>query len=132
MDPHGEPRVVEVADPGRRGRSVAELRLPEGMSAATSAGSERPGHILDPRSGRPAADFGSVTVVSRDPLRADAFSTALFVLGPEEGLALAEELENLEALFLVRGAGGVRLRRTVGMGALLIHIEETQEASQQL
>jgi thiamine biosynthesis lipoprotein len=127
VDPHGAPRSVQVADPGRRGRPVAELRLPGGMSAATSAGSERPGHILDPRTGRPAADFGSVTVVSRDPLRADAFSTALFVLGPEEGLALAGDLEHLEALFLVRDAAGLRLRRTPGMGALLIHNEESQE-----
>lgn len=129
VDPHGGPRAIQVADPGRRGRPVAEIRLPGGMSAATSAASERPGHILDPRTGRPAADFGSVTVVSRDPLRADAFSTALFVLGPEEGLALAEELENLEALFLVRDAAGLWLRRTAGMAALLTHSEGLQEAA---
>jgi thiamine biosynthesis lipoprotein ApbE len=121
VDPRGEPRAVQVADPGRRGRAVAEFRLPAGMSAATSAGSERPGHILDPRTGRPAPDFGSVTVVSRDPLRADAFSTALYVLGPEEGLELAEELDDLEALFLIPGAAGLRLVWTPGMGALLNH-----------
>jgi thiamine biosynthesis lipoprotein len=127
VDPHGEPRAVQVADPGRRDRPVAQLRLPGGMSAATSSGSERPGHILDPRTGLPAADFGSVTVVSRDPLRADAFATALFVLGPEEGLVLARELEDLEALFLIRDAADLRFRRTAGMGAMLTDNRQPQE-----
>ena len=40
------------------------------------------GHILDPRTGRPAPAWGSVTVVSADPLEADAMATALYIMGP--------------------------------------------------
>jgi thiamine biosynthesis lipoprotein len=127
-DPLGGRRAVRVADPGQRDRPVVEIVLPAGTSAATSAVSERPGHILDPRTGRPAADFGAVTVISRDALRADALSTALFVLGPEEGLQLAEETEDLEALFLVRGSAGLRLRWTSGMGPLINRDKQMQEA----
>ncbi len=106
------PWRVPVAHPRERGRTVVELGLSD-LSAATSGDSERAlivggrriGHILDPRTGEPAPDFGSVTVVSPSALVADILSTAFFVLGPERGLALSETLrregvEN-EALFLV-------------------------------
>jgi len=92
--------VVPVADPRDRGSSLLELRV-DGGSVATSANTERAGHLIDPRSGLPAADFGSVTVWAADGLTADALSTGLFVLGPEEGLALAEETPGIEAAFIV-------------------------------
>ena len=63
-------------------------------------------HILDPRIGRPVERrAGSVTVLAESCLDADAWATALFVLGPEEGLELAEE-RGIAALFLTAGAGG--------------------------
>jgi thiamine biosynthesis lipoprotein len=40
------------------------------------------GHILDPRSGRPAAGVLSATVLAPDAATADALATALYVLGP--------------------------------------------------
>jgi len=46
-----------------------------------------------------------VSVVDELAVRADAFATALLVLGPDEGPRLAEEL-GLAALFLVRGEDG--------------------------
>ncbi len=69
-------------------------------------------HILDPRTGRPITNrLASVTVIDDLSVRADAFATALMVLGPDEGLALSERL-NLAALFLVRDANGGFLERT--------------------
>ena len=57
-------------------------------------------HILDPRLGRPVERrAGSVTVLAASCLEADAWATALYVLGPEEGLELAER-RGIAALFL--------------------------------
>lgn len=48
-------------------------------------------HTLNPLSGRPIEHhLAAVTVIDRSTLRADGLSTALMVLGPEQGLALAE------------------------------------------
>ena len=55
-------------------------------------------HILDPRTGWPARGCQSVTVMAATTSRADALATAIFVLGPERGLALAECLSNVEAM----------------------------------
>jgi len=63
-------------------------------------------HEIDPATGEPVAHrLGSVTVVQADCALADAWATALFVLGPERGLALALE-RGLAAYFVVRETGG--------------------------
>jgi len=59
-------------------------------------------HIIDPRSGRPVLmPPASVTVIAEDCMTADGLATALFVLGVGPGLELVEELEGVEALFIV-------------------------------
>jgi thiamine biosynthesis lipoprotein len=78
-------------------------------------------HMLDPRTGRPIShQLASVTVIDELSVRADAFATALMVLGPDEGMALAERL-NLAALFLVREAQGGFLERTSSRFDALTH-----------
>lgn len=77
-------------------------------------------HILDPATGWPARGLRSATVVSADPVLADALSTGIFVLGPERGLALAERIEGVEAM-LVDGAG--ELLVTTGIEGRLEPIE---------
>lgn len=63
-------------------------------------------HIIDPRSGRPIDhDLGSVSVTHQQAVYADAWATALLVLGPEAGLELAKR-EGLAAYFIVREADG--------------------------
>ncbi|NMD43487.1 MAG: FAD:protein FMN transferase [Firmicutes bacterium] len=57
-------------------------------------------HILDPRTGLPASALLSVTVVAPTAVEADALSTALFVLGPQRGLALVESLPEVEAVMI--------------------------------
>lgn len=58
-------------------------------------------HILDPRTGRPAAaGLLSVTVVCQSSTRADALSTACFVLGLSGGKALIEGLDGAEGIFV--------------------------------
>lgn len=57
-------------------------------------------HIIDPRTGK-CADSGisSVTVISPSSMRADALSTAIFVMG-EEGLRLCESFPDTDALII--------------------------------
>ena len=55
--------------------------------------------------------LASVSVVHRSVMFADAYATALMVLGPQEGYALAERL-GLPALFIVRISDGFTVRAT--------------------
>ena len=106
----GAPRDIAVAHPAARNRPAATITGVAG-SAATSAQSERRvvvdgaefGHLLDPRSGRPAPAWGSVTVVADDPFAADILSTALFVLGPDAALAWAAGHPDVGVLVLEDG-----------------------------
>ena len=118
-----EERVVPVADPENRDQAVLEV-LVRGGSVATSATTERGAHIIDPRTGQPATDFGSVTVWAETALEADALSTALFVLGPQEALALAEEMEGVEAVFIEKSKPGLRVSLTSGLSHRVRLLEE--------
>jgi thiamine biosynthesis lipoprotein len=112
---------IPVADPRHRDRSVAVLKV-DGGSVSTSGNGERGivvegkrlGHILDPRTGAPAPDFGSLTVWTADPLRADCLSTGLYVLGPERALAWAAAHPGVEVLVL--RTEGDRLRALASPG----------------
>ncbi len=76
-------------------------------------------HTIDPRTGRPVEHrLASVSVVADTCLEADGLATALEVLGPDDGYALA--LENgWAALFLIRGAdGAIAERATPAFSAL--------------
>lgn len=119
------PRSVWVAHPDQRSTATIRLDL-DGVSVATSGTSERfvdvggrrLGHILDPRTGFPAPAWGSVTVVHADPMVADVLATALYVMGPVEGLAWAEK-RGTAALFLLETAGDIEPSWTTSMEAWL-------------
>ena len=114
---------IGVAHPFDRAHPVAALALRD-VSASTSGPSERArlldarlvSHHVDPRTGRPVDAWGSVTVVSHDAFVADALSTALYVMGPDEGMAWAGDMHDVGVLFLtVDGSGAVRARMNAGM-----------------
>jgi thiamine biosynthesis lipoprotein len=64
-------------------------------------------HTIDPRTGYPVRhQLASVSVIHDSCAVADAFATALEVLGPEEGLKLARE-QNLAACFIIRTETGL-------------------------
>ncbi len=57
-------------------------------------------HILDPRTGYPAQDLSGVTLIHPDPMVADAWCTALFVLGPGKGLEIIDKISDMEAILI--------------------------------
>lgn len=99
----GEPeRTVGVQDPFTPAENAAPLtriRL-KNMAVATSGGymrnyavnGQKRSHILDPRTGQPADSVAGATVIATDSTTANALGTALCVLGPVDGLRLAEQL----------------------------------------
>lgn len=84
----GKARTVSLSDPTDRLRPRLSVRL-ENASLASSGTSERGGHILDPKTGRPCPIWGSVAVIAPTGLEADCLSTALYVMGPRQGLQWA-------------------------------------------
>ncbi len=64
-------------------------------------------HVIDPRTGYPV-DNGvvSASVTAGTCTRADGLATAVMVLGPDEGIALADRLPGIECLIVVRGSDG--------------------------
>ena len=72
-------------------------------------------HIIDPRTGQPIRMRGaSVTVIHESASLADAWATALCVLGPDEGYELARR-EGLAAAFITRSESGLSVRLTPAM-----------------
>lgn len=57
-------------------------------------------HIIDPRTGRPADDCRSVTVLAPKAEVADILATAIFVLGPTQGLELAAAEPGVDVLII--------------------------------
>lgn len=104
----------------RKADAIAAVLSLEDSAAVTSgdyyrffeAGGKRWHHILDPRTGYPAAENMSVTAVTKDAGLADVLSTAFFVLKPEKALEMAKKLEGVD-LFLVAADG--RILHTPGL-----------------
>jgi thiamine biosynthesis lipoprotein len=128
--PGGQPWWVDLESPPVRqaGPAVPTTRVAlHGLSVATSGdyrrafthgGAHWP-HTIDPRDGRPVSHgLASVSVLHGSCMWADAWSTALMVLGPEAGMALAVE-HGIAALFVQReGSGRLVESITPAMDAL--------------
>jgi thiamine biosynthesis lipoprotein len=109
-----EPWRIAVEQPASGARAVRRVLQPGGNGVATSGDYrnyfERDGnrysHTIDPRTGQPVAHaLTSVTVIHARAAMADAWATALLVLGPDEGHKLAQDA-NLAAYFVVRKGDG--------------------------
>lgn len=77
-------------------RDVA-LSISSNLGQSSEIGGVRYGHVIDPRSGMALTRTAQASVVASDATLAEALSTALLVLPPEEGLALVESLPGAEA-----------------------------------
>ena len=58
-------------------------------------------HIIDPETLMPGTKYRSVSVLTDDSGLGDAMSTALFLMGYEEGKQLVESIENVEAMWVL-------------------------------
>lgn len=112
--PPGRPAwTIGIRDPADAERYLGTLKLTD-TAVATSgnyeqfvdAGGRRYGHILDPRTGWPAAGLLSVTVVTARAVDADAWATALFVLGPDAARTTAAARDDLAVVLLQQGDDG--------------------------
>jgi FAD:protein FMN transferase len=102
LKPDKKPWVVGIKNPRQKNTDdeiIAKLSLND-RGISTSGDYERYflidgqrfHHLLVPATGLPAYSCQSVSVITGEGAMNDGFSTALFILGPEKGLALAKEL----------------------------------------
>lgn len=126
LNAQGEAWRIGIEEPDampQRARHVVPL---SGLAMATSGDyrnyfeqdGRRYSHEIDPASGAPIShSLAAVTVVADDCLRADALATALIVLGPERGPALAEA-SGVAAQFIARRGATLSDHETGAFAAL--------------
>lgn len=114
----GTPWIISVADPAHHEDNappLTQVKLSD-RAISTSAAYERGynfgakhySHILDPRTGLPAAGVASATVIAGNSANANALATTLCVLKPEEGLELVRQINDADCLIVT--ADGRQLR----------------------
>lgn len=110
----GVPWRIGIERPVSGARELAHIVALSGLGLATSGdyrqyreeGGIRISHTIDPRTGRPIAHaLASVSVLHESCAMADAYATALMVLGPEAAEAFARQ-QNLAAMFVVHTESG--------------------------
>ena len=120
VDAGGDQWAVAIETPSGDRRTASRIVSLSDKAMATSGDyrnffeyeGQRYSHTIDPRTGRPTRHgLASVTVIADRAALADALATALLVLGPDEGLALARR-EGIAAYFQVRSADGFAEQET--------------------
>ena len=124
LNPDGEQWQIGIESPSLQ--TVEQVVGISGLAMATSGDyrnyfevdGQRFSHIIDPTTGAPIAhSTASVTVFADDAAQADAWSTALLVMGLDEGLAFANS-NGMSALFIERDAAGYTLHGSAAFQAL--------------
>ncbi len=110
---HDTPWRIAIEKPLPGERSVHTMLALSDIALATSGNyrnffeiaGRRYSHTIDPATGWPVDHhLVSVTVLAETSMRADAWATAFQVLGPERGMAIAEQI-NLPVLFVIERDG---------------------------
>jgi thiamine biosynthesis lipoprotein len=118
---------VGVQDPRDPSKLFLTLALSGPAAVATSGDYQRYvevdgvryHHLLDPRTGWPARDVRSATVVAETCAEADAWATAVFILGPERGIRAMEDRPGLEGVIVTTSPDGeLVLHETSGFSRL--------------
>lgn len=120
---------VAIEDPAGGGRAVAATVSVTDAAVATSGdyrnffafAGRRYSHTIDPRSGHPVAhDLVSVTVVHSSAMFADAWATALTVLGGDEAMAVAQD-RGLAVYFIRRSGDSFAHSHSPAFSVYLAH-----------
>lgn len=126
VKPDGSPWRIAIEAPRDDERVAQRVIELDGQSISTSGDYrnyfERDGkrfsHTLDPRTGAPITHrLAAVTVAQPSALRADGLSTALMVMGPDQGFAFAER-NNIPAFFVTREGQAFATKSTTAFEAL--------------
>ena len=107
----GTPWRIGIQDPRKSTAIIGVIHVSD-AAVATSGDYERYfvqegiryHHLFDPATGMPARECQSVTIVAPTAEQADALATAVFVMGPERGLAFLNEQADIEGM-IVRADG---------------------------
>jgi thiamine biosynthesis lipoprotein len=118
----GGPWRIGIRHPRRPDTLAGTLRLEDARAVSTSGDYERSfveggvryHHVFDPRTGRPAGPWCSVTVLASASLWADALTEPLFILGPSRGRALLAK-HGAEALWIRPEGAGLCAVATPGL-----------------
>lgn len=115
VKPDAQPWWVDIEEPPGSPHSPIVAALHD-LSIASSGdyrrsrdvGGRRIAHTIDPRTGRPLTnDLASVTVLNERCMLADAYATALMVMGPVDGLAFAQA-RGIAGRFVIRDGSAFR------------------------
>jgi thiamine biosynthesis lipoprotein len=106
-DRHGRPWIVGIKDPRRAEKQAIVLPL-ENTALSTSGDYERYfeedgqryHHILSPKTGKPAQEIQSVSIIGERSTFNDALSTAVFVLGVQQGMDLINQTPGYDAIII--------------------------------
>ena len=104
---NGTPWKLGLADPRGDHSAFAALEVRD-ATFSTSGDYERffiksgvrYHHLIDPDRGEPARLCRSVTIVADRATTADVLSTGVFIMGPDQGMALIEQLPNVEGVIV--------------------------------
>lgn len=104
-DKTGKKWIIGVVNPASSDKIVSWLPVVE-SSVATSGSYEKYvtfkgkqySHIIDPRTGYPSSGIRQVSIFAKSAETCDAFATAVFILGKEDGLALLNQLRDVDVV----------------------------------
>lgn len=124
------PWTIGITDPFAPQEITATVEVRD-LSVVTSGNYERYfeengstyHHILNPKTGYPSdAGLISATIIAKSSLQCDALSTAVYVLGAQEGLALIESLDGAECVLITEDG---TLQQSSGMDAY--HLKQVEK-----
>jgi FAD:protein FMN transferase len=103
----GKPWKLGIADPRGTHDPFATLEMTNGTFSTSGdyerfflKDGKRYHHLIDPDFGEPASGCRSVTIVTNRAVMADVLSTGVFIMGPDDGMKLIEQLPDVEGVIV--------------------------------